>query len=101
MPIGQRIQLCRCNQVPGIARQIVGGFVGAGQTNATNLFRIVLLALLVGQMAVYYDTATKTAPHVNLYLLVNLILIVVSFIPWRPLLVAVWVALWPAGAALR
>lgn len=75
--------------------------VGAEQTNATNLFRAVLVTLLIGQMAVYYDTATKTAPHINIYLLVNLILIALTFIPRRPVLTAVWVALWPAGAALR
>ncbi len=36
-----------------------------------DLFRFVLLALLIGQMLVYYDTATKAIPHINVYLLVR------------------------------
>jgi hypothetical protein len=75
--------------------------VRAVQTNAINVFRAVLVALLIGQMAVYYDTATRAAPHINRYLLANLVLIVLAFIPWRPILTVVWLALWPAGAALR
>jgi hypothetical protein len=65
------------------------------------LFRLVLLALLIGQMFVYYDTAPKTIPHITEYLLGNLALIILTLIPWAPLTRAVWWLVWPVGALLR
>jgi len=64
-------------------------------------FRLVLLALLIGQMLVYYDTATKAIPHINVYLLVNLVLILLTLIPWERLTRLVWLLIWPVGAGLR
>src|SRR5690242_216830 len=65
------------------------------------LFRLVLLALLIGQMFVYYDTAPKTIPHITEYLLGNLALIILTLIPWAPLTRVFWWLLWPVGALLR
>ncbi len=66
-----------------------------------DLFRFVLLALLIGQMLVYYDTATKAIPHINVYLLVNIGLILLTLIPWGHLTRLVWLLVWPAGALMR
>ncbi|MDQ2787030.1 MAG: hypothetical protein M3Y58_18730 [Chloroflexota bacterium] len=66
-----------------------------------DLFRLVLLALLIGQMLIYYDTATKAIPHINVYLLVNLVLILLTLIPWEGLTRLVWLLVWPAGALMR
>lgn len=71
------------------------------EAERADLFRLVVLALLVGQMFVYYDTTPKTIPGVNLYLLVNLALIVMLLLPWRPLSGVVWALAWPLGAAMR
>ncbi len=75
--------------------------VGQGQWAGRDLFRLVLLALLIGQMLVYYDTATKAIPHINVYLLVNLVLILLTLIPWERLTRPVWLLLWPVGALMR
>ncbi|MGI8688492.1 MAG: hypothetical protein ACR2M3_07915 [Thermomicrobiales bacterium] len=75
--------------------------VGRGPWAGRDLFRLVLLALLIGQMLVYYDTATKAIPHINIYLLVNLMLILLTLIPWERLTWLVWLLVWPAGAAMR
>src|SRR4051794_20494699 len=71
------------------------------RARSAELFRLVVLALLIGQMFVYYDTAPKTIPHITEYLLVNLALIILTLIPWAPLTQAVWWLLWPVGALLR
>jgi hypothetical protein len=65
------------------------------------LFRLAVLCLLLGQMFVYYDTATKTIPHINLYLLGNLLLIVFALLPGRRAAGLLWALVWPAGALLR
>jgi hypothetical protein len=77
------------------------GAVGPAWPRQIELFRLVLLALLIGQMFVYYDTAPKTIPHITEYLLVNLALIVLTLIPWARLTQIVWWLLWPVGALLR
>jgi hypothetical protein len=69
--------------------------------NRADLFRLVMLALLIGQMYVYYDTAPKTIPHINFYLLANLLLIVLTLIPWGRISSAVWALAWPLGAWMR
>lgn len=60
-----------------------------------------MLGLLIGQMLVYYDAATKAIPHINLYLLANLALILLTLIPWPALTRLVWLLAWPAGALMR
>ncbi len=65
------------------------------------VFRFVVLALLIGQMLIYYDAATKAIPHINLYLLVNLVLILLTLIPWPAVTRLVWLLVWPAGALMR
>jgi hypothetical protein len=84
------------------ASATMDGKSGMGvRTRSVDLFRLVLLALLIGQMFVYYDTAPKTIPHITEYLLVNLALIVLTLIPWASLTRIVWWLLWPLGALLR
>ncbi len=68
---------------------------------AADRFRLALLILLIGQMFVYYDTAYKTIPNINLYLLANLVLIVLALIPWRPVAHLLWLLVWPLGALAR
>jgi len=66
-----------------------------------DVFRLVLLALLIGQMLIYYDAATRAIPHINVYLLVNLVLILLTLIPWGVLIRLVWLLVWPTGALMR
>lgn len=75
--------------------------MASGVGRQREIFRIVLLALLIGQLFVYYDTAAKTIPAITAYLLGNLALIVLTLIPWARLTAAVWWLLWPVGALLR
>jgi hypothetical protein len=77
--------------------------IATGQCAASRseLFRLVLLALLVGQMLIYYDTATKAVPRINVYLLVNLALILLTLIPWARCTQLVWALAWPVGALMR
>lgn len=75
--------------------------VGRGPWAGREVFRFVLLALLIGQMLIYYDTATKAIPHINIYLLANLGLILLTLIPWERLTRLVWLLIWPAGALMR
>ncbi|MDQ6602243.1 MAG: hypothetical protein M3Z19_05895 [Chloroflexota bacterium] len=84
----------RGNQTDAIAAQ-------RGPWAGQDVFRLVLLALLIGQMLIYYDTATRAIPHINLYLLVNLALILLTLIPWDVLTRFVWLLVWPAGALMR
>jgi hypothetical protein len=65
------------------------------------LFRLAVLVLLLGQMFVYYDTAQKTIPHINTYLLANLVLVLLVLFPWRRAASLVWALAWPLGALLR
>lgn len=74
---------------------------GRGPWAGRDLFRLIVLALLIGQMLVYYDTATKAIPHINVYLLANLALILLTLIPWERLTRFVWLLVWPAGALMR
>ncbi len=71
------------------------------ETGRSELFRLVMLALCIGQMLVYYDTAAKAIPHINLYLLVNLALILLTLIPWERGTQFVWILVWPVGALMR
>ena len=75
--------------------------MASGCERQREIFRIVLLTLLIGQLFVYYDTAPKTIPAITVYLLVNLALIVATLIPWARLMQVVWWLLWPVGALLR
>ncbi|MDQ2807684.1 MAG: hypothetical protein M3Z04_12375 [Chloroflexota bacterium] len=68
---------------------------------AADRFRLALLVLLIGQMFVYYDTAYKTIPNINLYLLANLVLIVLALIPWQRMAPLLWLLVWPLGALAR
>jgi hypothetical protein len=72
-----------------------------GPARGLDLFRLAALALLVAQMFAYYDTAPRTIPAINLYLLANLGLILLALVPWRPAAHALWLLAWPAGALLR
>lgn len=75
---------------------------GRGPWVGRDLFRFVVLLLLIGQMLIYYDTATKAIPHINVYLLANLVLILLTLIPpWERLTRLVWLLVWPAGALMR
>jgi hypothetical protein len=67
----------------------------------SDLFRLVTLALLLGQMWVYYDTSPRTIPLINAYLLGNLVLILLTVAPWRAAPALVWASSWLAGALLR
>ena len=69
--------------------------------NRPALFKLGMLALLLGQMSVYYDTSPKTIPHINTYLLVNLVLVVAVLIPWERAASLIWLAAWPIGALMR
>lgn len=73
----------------------------AWPVDATVLFRFSVLVLCLGQMAVYYDTAQKTIPHINLYLLGNLALVLLALVPWRAGAGLLWALVWMAGALLR
>ncbi|MCA1722878.1 MAG: hypothetical protein LC748_01215, partial [Thermomicrobia bacterium] len=75
--------------------------VSRGAWTGRDIFRFVLLALLIGQMLIYYDTATKAIPHINIYLLVNLVLILLTLIPWERLTGLLWLLVWPVGAVMR
>jgi len=66
-----------------------------------DLFRLTLLVLLVGEMFVHYDARPNVFPHINLYLLVNLALIVLTVIPWRHAPTLLWTLAWPLGALMR
>lgn len=70
-------------------------------TTRVELFRLVLLALLVGQMFVHFDTYPNVFVHINLYLLVNLALIVLAIVPWRRAPDLLWLLAWPLGALMR
>lgn len=70
-------------------------------TTRVELFRLVLLALLVGQMFIYYDAHPNVFVHINLYLLVNLALIVLAVVPWRRAPDLLWLLAWPLGALMR
>src|SRR5438105_2237395 len=74
---------------------------GAPPPDRTLFFRMAMLALLVGQMFVYYDTAPKTVLHINIYLLGNLALILLTLVPWERCAWLLWLASWPIGALLR
>jgi len=65
------------------------------------LFRLTVLVLLVGEMFVHYDARPNVFPHINLYLLVNLLLIVLAVIPWRHAPTLLWALAWPLGALMR
>jgi hypothetical protein len=78
-----------------------GGTGILSRSRQRELFQHVLLALLIGQMFVYYDTAPKTIPHITEYLLANLALIILTLIPWAPVTGAVWWLLWPVAVLLR
>ena len=67
----------------------------------SDMFRLALLLLLIGQMFVYYDTATKTIPQINLYLLINLLLILLALVPWSVAARLLWLLVWPCGALAR
>ncbi|MHB8646182.1 MAG: hypothetical protein ACYDAR_10390 [Thermomicrobiales bacterium] len=76
------------------------GAAGPGERQR-DLFRLVVLALLIGQMLIYYDAATKAIPHINIYLLINLVLILLTLVPWSALTRLVWLLAWPAGVMMR
>ncbi len=70
-------------------------------TDHADLFRLTLLVLLVGEMFVHYDARPNVFPHINLYLLVNLALIVLAVVPWRHAPTLLWALAWPLGALMR
>ncbi len=66
-----------------------------------DLFRLIMLVVLVGEMFVHYDARPNVFPHINLYLLVNLALIALAVIPWRYAPTLLWALAWPLGALMR
>src|SRR5215212_2452899 len=73
----------------------------SGPADRPELLRLAVLVLLLGQMFVYYDTAQKTIPHINVYLLANLLLVLLALFPWRGAASLLWVLVWPLGALMR
>ena len=52
-------------------------------------------------MFVHYDARPNVFMHINLYLLVNLLLIVLAILPWRHAPTLLWALAWPLGALMR